>query len=192
MVHEVVDRVSGGSAEPLVQHLLRDTRLTDGHLRAVARLLQEHGASMTAELLQLTQTRIRRGVLRSVQELVAANEDCMAHDDDDARAFAWTATVDAILQRVGKSTVIPDGPRTASASVQAPADSRRPLHPAVGSGAGIGTCVGHGPFAMFPCGGSRWSFAMRPALRRTAAPAPLRQESGRRCRRWSRRSAGRR
>ncbi len=43
MVHEVVDRVSGGSAEPLVQHLLRDTRLTDVDLRAVARLLQEHG-----------------------------------------------------------------------------------------------------------------------------------------------------
>jgi len=44
MVHEFVDRVSGGSAEPLVQHLLRDTRLTDVDLRAVvARLLQEHG-----------------------------------------------------------------------------------------------------------------------------------------------------
>ena len=45
---------------------------------------------MTAKFLQLTQTRIRHGVLRSVQELVAAIEDCMTHDDDDARPFAWT------------------------------------------------------------------------------------------------------
>jgi BlaI family penicillinase repressor len=48
MVQEFVDRVFGGATEPLVQHLLRDRRLTEDDLREIARQLKsnkkaEHG-----------------------------------------------------------------------------------------------------------------------------------------------------
>jgi predicted transcriptional regulator len=36
MVREFVDRVFGGSAEPLVQHLVRDRHLTEDDLREIA------------------------------------------------------------------------------------------------------------------------------------------------------------
>jgi predicted transcriptional regulator len=39
MVREFVDRVFGGAAEPLVQHLVRDRHLTEHDLRAIARQL---------------------------------------------------------------------------------------------------------------------------------------------------------
>jgi BlaI family penicillinase repressor len=41
MVREFVDRVFGGAAEPLVQHLVRDRHLTEDELRAIARHLKE-------------------------------------------------------------------------------------------------------------------------------------------------------
>ena len=43
MVREFVDRVFGGAAEPLVQHLIRDKRLKKADLDEIARLLKEHG-----------------------------------------------------------------------------------------------------------------------------------------------------
>jgi BlaI family transcriptional regulator, penicillinase repressor len=39
MVREFVDRVFGGAAEPLVQHLVRDRHLTETDLREIARHL---------------------------------------------------------------------------------------------------------------------------------------------------------
>ena len=36
MVHDFVDRVFGGAAEPLVQHLVRDRRLSPDDLRDIA------------------------------------------------------------------------------------------------------------------------------------------------------------
>ena len=41
MVREFVDRVFGGAAEPLVQHLVRDRHLTEDDLREIARHLRE-------------------------------------------------------------------------------------------------------------------------------------------------------
>ena len=41
MVRDFVDRVFGGAAEPLVQHLIRDKRLTEADVRAIARQLQQ-------------------------------------------------------------------------------------------------------------------------------------------------------
>lgn len=55
---------------------------------------------------QLTRKRIRRGVFRSVAELVAAIEDYLQHYNDNPKPFVWTATVDAILEKVGKCKVI--------------------------------------------------------------------------------------
>ena len=40
MVREFVDRVFGGAAEPLVQHLVSDRRLTEDDLRQIARHLK--------------------------------------------------------------------------------------------------------------------------------------------------------
>lgn len=40
MVREFVDRVFGGSAEPLVQHLVRDRHLSEEDLREIAALLK--------------------------------------------------------------------------------------------------------------------------------------------------------
>ena len=40
MVQEFVDRVFGGAAEPLVQHLVRDRHLTEDDLRDIARQLK--------------------------------------------------------------------------------------------------------------------------------------------------------
>ncbi len=41
MVREFVNRVFGGSAQPLVVHLIRDRRLTEKELDEVARLIKE-------------------------------------------------------------------------------------------------------------------------------------------------------
>lgn len=41
MVREFVDRVFGGAAEPLVQHLVKDRHLTEDDLREIARQLKD-------------------------------------------------------------------------------------------------------------------------------------------------------
>ena len=43
MVREFVDRVFGGAAEPLVQHLARDRHLTQADLREIAKRLKSGG-----------------------------------------------------------------------------------------------------------------------------------------------------
>ncbi len=55
---------------------------------------------------QLTQKRIRRGVFCSVDELVAAINDYLQRYNDNPQPFVWTATVDTILEKVGKCKVI--------------------------------------------------------------------------------------
>ena len=55
---------------------------------------------------QLTQKRLRRGVFRSVPELVAAIEAYLQHYNEHPTPFVWTATADAILEKVGKCKVI--------------------------------------------------------------------------------------
>lgn len=41
MVQEFVDRVFGGAAEPLVQHLVRDKHLTEDDLREIAKQIKD-------------------------------------------------------------------------------------------------------------------------------------------------------
>lgn len=55
---------------------------------------------------KLTQQRLRRGIFCSVQELVAAIKDYLAHHNEDPKPFVWSTTVDAILEKVGKCKVI--------------------------------------------------------------------------------------
>ena len=43
MVREFLNRVFDGASEPLVQHLVRDGRLTEGELREIVRRVKEDG-----------------------------------------------------------------------------------------------------------------------------------------------------
>ena len=55
----------------------------------------------------LTDKAIRRGVFRSVPELVAAIEAYLAANNDNSKPFVWTATADEILEKVrrGRATL---------------------------------------------------------------------------------------
>ena len=55
---------------------------------------------------EITQKRIRRGVFRSVQELIAAIDEYLNIYNADAKPFVWTASVDSILQKVGRCKAI--------------------------------------------------------------------------------------
>jgi hypothetical protein len=48
----------------------------------------------------ITEDRIRRGVFRSVPELVAAIHHYLEHHNADPKPFAWTASAAAILEKV--------------------------------------------------------------------------------------------
>ena len=49
---------------------------------------------------EITRKRIRRGVFRSVPELVAAIEDFIRLNNENPKPFVWTKKVDAILKKV--------------------------------------------------------------------------------------------
>jgi transposase len=49
---------------------------------------------------EITRKRIRRGVFRSVAELVAAIEDFIRVNNENPKPFVWTKKVDAILEKV--------------------------------------------------------------------------------------------
>ena len=48
----------------------------------------------------LTAQRLRRGVFRSVGELVVAIEDCLAQHNQQPKPFIWTAKASDILEKV--------------------------------------------------------------------------------------------
>ena len=54
----------------------------------------------------LTDKRIRRGIFRSVPELINAIMEYIAVNNEKPRPFVWTAATDAILQKVSKCRVI--------------------------------------------------------------------------------------
>jgi transposase len=53
----------------------------------------------------LTGKAIRRGIFRSVPDLIAAIEDYLAASNDDPRPFVWTATAEEILEKVRRGRV---------------------------------------------------------------------------------------
>ena len=55
---------------------------------------------------ELTQKRLRRGVFRSVPELIAAIEEFLAVHNEDPRPFVWTATAEAIVAKVSRCRAI--------------------------------------------------------------------------------------
>jgi transposase len=50
---------------------------------------------------KLTEQRIRRGVFKSVDELITAIDDYIAANNQAPKPFVWTATAELILDRVG-------------------------------------------------------------------------------------------
>ena len=62
---------------------------------------------------ELTNQRLRRGVFRSVPELIQAIKDYIAHHNGTPKPFVWTATVEAIMAKVGRAQKSLDKTRTA-------------------------------------------------------------------------------
>jgi transposase len=52
---------------------------------------------------ELTNKRIRRGVFRSVPDVISAIEEYLAAYNQDAEPFVWTAEVDKIMQKIGRA-----------------------------------------------------------------------------------------
>ncbi len=61
----------------------------------------------------LTTKRIRRGVFRSVPELVQAIHQYIEQHNAAPKPFVWTATVQVIMARVGRAQQALDKTRTA-------------------------------------------------------------------------------
>jgi transposase len=55
---------------------------------------------------ELTGKRIRRGVFHSVTELIEAIQEYLETFNQDPRPFVWTASVDAILRKVGRCKAV--------------------------------------------------------------------------------------
>ncbi len=53
----------------------------------------------------LTDKAIRRGVFRSVPELIAAIDEYLQAHNDDPKPFVWTATAESILEKVQRGRV---------------------------------------------------------------------------------------
>lgn len=52
---------------------------------------------------ELTEKRLRRGVFRSVDELVSVIEEYVAHHNDNPKGFVWTKQADKILKKVSRA-----------------------------------------------------------------------------------------
>ena len=51
---------------------------------------------------EITDKRIRRGVFRSVAELIAAIDEYLKNHNQNPKVFVWTAPVDRIMTKIAK------------------------------------------------------------------------------------------
>jgi len=51
----------------------------------------------------LTQYRLRRGIFRSVEELILAIDQYIARHNENPKPFIWTAKADDILEKVKRA-----------------------------------------------------------------------------------------
>ncbi len=99
----------------LLLHLIVDNYGTHKHPRVTAWLrrhprFQLHFIPTSSSWLnmverwfrELTDKRIRRGVFRSVPELVAAIQGYVNHHNQNPKVFVWTASVERIMAKVAK------------------------------------------------------------------------------------------
>ncbi len=105
----------------LAVHVITDNHATRGHDNVQAWLAKHprfhfHFTPTSSSWLnlverwfrELTDKAIRRGVFRSVPELVAAIEAYLAAHNNDPKPFVWTATAEGILQKVKRGRVVLD------------------------------------------------------------------------------------
>ena len=57
---------------------------------------------------ELTQKTIRRGVFRSVPDLINAIERFLEHRNENLKPFTWTATAGAIIEKVARARAVLD------------------------------------------------------------------------------------
>jgi hypothetical protein len=109
-----------------VLHLIADTYATHKH-PAVQRWLTRHPrvhmhftptSSSWLNLVErvfgdLTAKQIRRGVFRSLPELMAANDAYMTQRNAKPKPFVWTKTAQEILAKVNRASIALDKTRTA-------------------------------------------------------------------------------
>jgi transposase len=55
---------------------------------------------------ELTEKAIRRGVFHSVPELITAIDDFLQAHNNDPKPFIWTASIDSILEKVGRCKAV--------------------------------------------------------------------------------------
>jgi len=55
---------------------------------------------------ELTDKAIRRGVFHSVPDLITAIENYLSAHNDDPKPFVWTASIDSILEKVGRCKAV--------------------------------------------------------------------------------------
>jgi transposase len=109
----LIDR---STASDLDLHLIVDNYATHKH-PAVERWLMRHPrvhmhfTPTSASWLnlverffgELTQKRLRRGVFRNVKELETAIDEYLARRNENPRPFVWTASVQTILDKIGRA-----------------------------------------------------------------------------------------
>ena len=95
-IHLIVDNYSTHKHERVKKWLVRNPRFhihfiptSSSWLNLVERFLRE-----------ITDRRIRRGVFRSVRELIKAIYDFLEHYNENPRPFVWTKTADQILDKL--------------------------------------------------------------------------------------------
>ena len=111
-------RIDHEVPQGLAVHLILDNYGTHKHPNVVAWLgkhprFQLHFTPTSSSWLNLverwsrnlTDKAIRRGIFRSVPDLIAAIEDYLAASNDDPRPFVWTATAEEILEKVRRGRV---------------------------------------------------------------------------------------
>ncbi len=62
---------------------------------------------------EITDKRIRRGVFRSVKELIATIDDYIEKHNDNPKSFTWTAKAEDILEKVRRARAVLDKMQTA-------------------------------------------------------------------------------
>lgn len=110
----------------LALHLILDNYATHKH-PAVQRWLKRHPrfhlhftptSSSWLNLIErwfreITDKRIRRGVFRSVKDLIAAIDAYVAEHNEHPRSFTWTAKAETILEKIRRARAVLDKMQTA-------------------------------------------------------------------------------
>ena len=68
---------------------------------------------MERRFRETTDKRIRRGIFRSVKELIAAIDDFIVQRNQNPQSFTWTAKAETILEKVRRARTVLDKMQTA-------------------------------------------------------------------------------